>query len=319
MAAEIKVVNPGWLSIIVDEGRSGLAHIGVPRSPALDGLAFAALNVLLENPPGTPAIEVFGTEFSIAFSQSATVAVTGARVAAFMDGATAPPWATFDVKAGSVLRVAQVLEGFRYYVGFAGAMDLPAVMGSRSTNLECMFGGLSGRPLIKGDRIGLAACRRVAAKSVPAQNLPLMAPPHVLRLLDGPEKDLLTQDSIDKFCNIEKNLWYSVSAKSNRTGIRLDGEPMAFTQEETGGIVSEGLLPGTVQVPPDGRPIIGLFEKTMGGYARAGVVASADMDRLAHLRPKDKVMFDRITPDEAIALKHARGNYMTSLYKTIGG
>lgn len=300
-------------------GQTGFAHIGVPASSALDGLAFAALNRLLGNTPGTPAIEVFGTEFALRFSADVTAAVTGARTAVFLDGAPVEPWATFRAAAGSTLRVAQVLEGFRYYVGFAGRMELPAVMGSCSTNLECMFGGLAGRPLVKGDRIALTGSRRVGERSVPASQIPAMGPPHVLRLLDGPEKDRFTADSFDKFCNIEKNLWYSVSAKSNRTGIRLEGAPLAFARTEMGGIVSEGLLPGTVQVPPDGAPIIVLFERTMGGYARAGVVASADLDRLAHLRPKDKVMFDRVTPAEALELKHARGSYVSSLYKTIGG
>jgi biotin-dependent carboxylase-like uncharacterized protein len=319
MTAVIEVVNPGWLSLVVDAGRPGFAHIGVPSSSALDGLAFAALNRLLENAPGMPAIEVFGTEFAVRFSADVTAAVTGARTAAFLDGALLEPWAAFRAAAGSTLRVAQVLEGFRYYVGFAGRMELPAVMGSYSTNVECMFGGLGGRPLVKGDRIALAGCRLVEQRSVPASHVPAMGPPHVLRLLDGPEKERFTADSFDKFCNIEKNLWYSVSAKSNRTGIRLEGAPIMFAQTETGGIVSEGLLPGTIQVPPDGEPIIQLFERTMGGYARAGVVASADLDRLAHLRPKDKVLFDRITPGEALELSNARGSYVSSLYKTIGG
>jgi biotin-dependent carboxylase-like uncharacterized protein len=319
MDAAIEVVNPGWLSLVVDAGRSGFAHMGVPSSSALDGLAFAALNRLLENAPGTAALEVFGTEFALRFSGDVTVAVTGARTTAFLDGAQVEPWAAFDAKAGSTLRVAQVLEGFRYYVGFSGTMELPPVMGSRSTNLECTFGGLAGRPLVKGDRIALAGCRRVARRSVPASHIPAMGPPHVLHLLDGPEKELFTADSFDKFCNIEKNLWYSVSAKSNRTGIRLQGEPLSFARAEKGGIVSEGLLPGTVQVPPDGAPIIVLFEKTMGGYARAGIVASADLDRLAHLRPKDRVMFDRVSPGEAAELSNARGSYVSSLYKNIGG
>ena len=320
MAAAIEVVHPGWLSLVVDAGRPGHADIGVPRSSALDGLGFAALNRLLENSDDAPAIEVFGTDFSIAFSADTTAAITGARVSAFLDGAAVEPWATFHAPAGSLLRVAGVAEGFRYYVGFAGSMELPRIMGSFSTNLECMFGGFKGRPLIKGDRIDIAEGRRVDRKAVPESHMPDMSPPHVLRILDGPEKDWLTGDSLDKFCNIEKNLWYSVSAKSNRTGIRLEGEPMAFREgAAAGGIVSEGILPGTVQVPPDGRPIIVLFERTMGGYARAGVVASADLDRLAHLKPKDRVLFDRVTPDEALRLNTARRGYISSLYKTIGG
>lgn len=319
MAYSIEVIHPGWLSLVVDAGRPGHAHIGVPSSRALDGAALAALNRLLENSADAPAIEVFGTEFSIAFSAAATAAITGARVAAFLDGAAVEPWATFHAKAGSVLRVAGVLEGFRYYVGFAGFMDLPRVMGSFSTNLECTFGGFKGRPFVKGDRIAIEGGRLSGRKGVPESHIPQMNPPHVLRLLEGPEKDWFVGDSFNKFCNIESNLWYSVSTKSNRTGIRLEGKPLEFAQRKAESIISEGILPGTVQVPPDGRPLIMLFERTMGGYARAGVVASADLDRLAHLKPKDRVLFDRVTPDEALRLSTARRDYISSLYKHIGG
>ena len=319
MAAAIEVIHPGWLSLVVDAGRPGHADIGVPRSSALDGLGLAVLNRLLENSDNAPAIEVFGANFSIVFSEDTTAAITGARVSAVLDGAAVEPWSTFHARPGSLLRVVEVVEGFRYYVGFAGSMELPRIMGSFSTNLECRFGGFKGRPLIKGDRIGIAESRRVERKAVPESLTPDMRPPHVIRILDGPEKDWLTGDSLDKFCNVGKNLWYSVSAKSNRTGIRLEGEPMAFREGAAGGIVSEGMLPGTVQAPPDGRPIIVLFERTMGGYARAGLVASVDLDRLAHLKPKDRVLFDRVTPDEALRLNAARMDYVSAVYKTIGG
>jgi biotin-dependent carboxylase-like uncharacterized protein len=319
MAAAIEVVHPGWLSLVVDAGRTGYADIGVPLSSALDGLGLAVLNRLLENSDDAPALEVFGIGFSLAFSADTTAAITGARVSAFLDGAAVEPWATFHAKAGSLLRVAGVAEGFRYYVGFAGSMELPRIMGSFSTNLECMFGGFRGRPLVKGDRIGIAEARKVEHKAVSESHLPDMRPPHALRILDGPEKDWLTDDSFNKFCDIEKNLRYAVSAKSNRSGIRLEGESLAFREGAAGSIVSEGILPGTVQVPPDGRPIIILFERTMGGYARAGAVASADLDRLAHLKPKDGVLFERVTPDEALRLNTARRGFISSLYKTIGG
>jgi antagonist of KipI len=319
MGSAIEVAHPGWLSLIVDEGRLGHADIGVPLSSVLDSLALLALNRLLENSDDTPAIEVFGTDFSLAFSGDTTAAITGARVRAFLDGAAVEPWATFHAHGGSLLRVAEILEGFRYYVGFAGTMELPRIMGSFSTNVECMFGGFKGRPLMKGDRIGLSGGRRVDGKAVPESYIPDMRPPHVLRVLDGPERDWLTADSFDTWCNVAKNPGYFVSTKSNRTGIRLKGEPVALREEAAGGIVSEGILPGTVQVLPDGEPIIVLFERTMGGYARAGVVASADLDRLAHLKPKDRVLFERVTPDGALRLNIARRDYISSLHKTIVG
>jgi len=317
MAAEIEVVHPGWLSLVVDAGRPGHADIGVPPSSALDSLAFATLNRLLANRPGTSALEVCGTPFSVVFSDAISFAVTGARVTAFLDDAPVEPWATFQARPGSRLMVSAVIEGFRYYVGFAGRMDLPEIIGSYSTNLECMFGGFKGRPLMRGDRITMRDAGMTAPKAVPEPLLPPMKPPHLLRILEGPEKNFFTADSLDIFCNMGKNMCYAVSAKSNRTGIRLEGDLMVFAQGAAESIVSEGILPGTVQVPPDGKPIIVLFERTMGGYARAGVVIAADLDRLAHLKPKDPVSFSVVTPEEAVRLTALRKRYVSSLEEAL--
>lgn len=304
---------------MVDGGRYGYGDIGVPPSSALDSLALTSLNLLLGSSIDTAAIEVVGPEFSLAFTEEMAVALTGAKVLASVDGEMVRPWATFAVRKGSLLRVSRVLEGFRYYVGFSGSMVLPRVMGSFSTNVECMFGGFKGRPLMKGDRIGLRDKRKTEQKAVPEEYIPPMNPPHIIRIVDGPEKSYFTPDSIENFCSIEKNSWYAVSAKSNRTGIRLEGEPLQFTEDVPQSIISEGTLPGTIQVPGDGLPIIVLYERTIGGYARIGVVAGADRDQLAHLKPKDKVLFDRITLEEALKLGNARRGYTSSLYKTIGG
>ena len=311
------MVHSGWLSLVVDAGRPGHADIGVPLSACLDSLAFATLNKLLDNPPGTSALEVCGTPFSLVFSDAVSFAITGARVAATLDNAPIEPWAVFQARAGSRLMVSAVTEGFRYYVGFSGRMDLPEIIGSFSTNLECMFGGFKGRPLARGDRIALKEAKIAAPKAVPESSLPSMKPPHLLHVLEGPEKDFFAASSLDIFCSIGKDLCYAVSAKSNRTGIRLEGGLMAFAQGAPESIVSEGILPGTIQVPPDGKPIIVLFERTMGGYARVGVVITADLDRLAHLKPKDPVSFSVVTAGETERLSASRKRYITSLEEAL--
>lgn len=311
----IEIVHPGWLSMIVDEGRRGYAEVGVPSSSALDGLAFKTLNLLLGNQPDTPAIEVVGTEFALSFTEELTVAITGARVLAHLDGETVPPWSAFTVRKGSLLRVGRVLEGFRYYVGFAGRIKIPRIINSFSTNLECAFGGFRGRPFMRGDRIRLKDKRKEDEKRIPAACIGSMDPPHVIRIVDGPEIDYFMSDAVEGFCSIEKNSWYSVSAKSSRSGIRLAGQPLRFKEEAPTSIVSEGILPGTIQVPGDGMPIIVLYERTIGGYARIGIVAEADRDQLAHLKPKDKVMFDRITIEEARRLNTTRDEIISSLFR----
>ncbi len=302
----VEVVNAAWLSVVVDRGRLGFADVGVPRSSGLDRLALGALNYLLGNPPSAPAIEVAGNEFHLKFHCPVSCAVTGAIVEAFLDGAPVPAWTVFAAREGSLLRVGRVLEGYRYYIGFSASVDLPLVMGSAATNIECRFGGFKGRPLMKGDRIGLCGLQTVAERSIEPRLIPTMAPPHVLRLLAGPEADRFTEASLRRFWNIEENGWYLVSARSNRTGIRMSGEKLLFRPGVEESITSEGVLPGTVQAPPDGDPIILLYERTTGGYARVAVVVNADLDRLAHVKPRDRVMFEVVTRDEALELSRAK-------------
>jgi biotin-dependent carboxylase-like uncharacterized protein len=309
----IRIINPAWLSIVVDGGRFGYADVGVPPSSALDGFAYLALQALLGNPAGSPAFEVMGFEFSIEARVEVSCAITGARVLATLDGSPLVPWTVFRMKTGSVLRVSKVVDGFRYYVGFAGTMDLPRAIDSYSTNIECKFGGFRGRPLVKGDLLPMQDCRVATESRYPEERIPPMGPSHVLRVLDGPEVGCFTDDSLRKLCDLAENQWYTVSPKSNRIGIRLDGEPLVFREGVEKSIVSEGILPGTIQVPGDGMPIIQLYERTIGGYARPGLVARADLDKLAHLRPKDEVLFEHITHDEAAALWREREIRITFL------
>jgi allophanate hydrolase subunit 2 len=142
----LEVIHPGWLSIVVDNGRFGYADIGVPWSSALDGFAYGTLNLLLGNDPAAPVIEVVGNDFSLRFHEEASFAITGARVNALLDGSEIVSWRSSRARKGATLRVIKVMEGFRYYVGVSGIFDLPKVIGSFSTNLECRFGGIMGDP-----------------------------------------------------------------------------------------------------------------------------------------------------------------------------
>jgi len=295
----IEIINPAWFSIVVDGGRYSYADVGVPGSAALDQFAYNLLNYLVGNKTGAPVLEVMGNEFSIRLNSEMTCAITGAQVTAYIDDKPITPWVSFTAHQGSTLRVKEVLEGFRYYVGFSGLMEVDRVIGSYSTNLECRFGGFHGRPLIKGDRIVLKGPKVIGERFVPGEVVPLMEPPHVLRILQGPESHYFTPETINRLFEKKEHSWYIVSSKSNRTGIRLEGKPILFKKGMDKSIISEGILPGTIQVPGDGLPILMLNERTIGGYARLGIVAKVDQDRLAHLKPKDKVLFQLIGIDEA--------------------
>ena len=305
------VQNPGLYSLIVDPGRCGLGAAGVPPSSALDAYACRAL-YHLTGKAGAPVIEAVGPRFALRFDADVTCAITGARVTAYLDESFVKPWTAFPVRRGSTLRVREVTEGFRYYIGFSGTMAVDRVMGSYATNLECGFGGLNGRRLNAGDTIAFAEILEPEGQRIPGNLIPSMRAPHKLRVMAGPEADYFTEDSRRHFWERGAQTLFTVSRHSNRTGIRLQGTPLHFRENAPKSIVSEGILAGTVQIPGDGLPIIMLYERTVGGYARAAVIVRADLDRLAHLAAGDFVLFERIGLEEAEALWRERQSRLTS-------
>jgi len=318
MTSAITVRNPGLLSLIVDLGRTGFGAVGVPSSSALDRYACQALYCLL-GLPAAPVLEAMGPRFALQFDADVVCAITGACVKAFLDDTPLRPWASFQAKRGSLLRIKEITEGFRYYIGFAGRIKTEAVMGSYTTNLECRFGGLNGVPLKNGDILYLEESRKIETNIIPLNLIPPMNSPHILKVLEGPEADSFTADSRRHFWEKGCHELFTVSTNLNRTGIRLDGTPLVFKPEAAKSIVSEGIVPGTVQIPGDGLPIIQLHERTIGGYARAAVIARADQDRLAHLKAGDLVCFERIGMAEGERLwmeKQKRINQLQSITGT---
>ncbi len=297
MTPAITVRNPGLFSLIVDLGRTGFGAVGVPASSALDRYACQALYSLLDC-ANAPILEVIGPRFALQFDADVVCAIAGAKVKAFLDDTPLRPWASFQAKRGSLLRVKEITEGFRYYIGFAGKIKAEAVMGSYTTNIECRFGGLNGAALKSGDILHLEESREMETNIIPLNLIPPMNSPHILRVIEGPEADAFTADSCRHFWEKGCHELFTVSTNLNRTGIRLEGTPLVFKPEAAKSIVSEGIVSGTVQIPGDGLPIIQLHERTIGGYARVAVIARADQDRLAHLKAGDLVCFERIAVEE---------------------
>jgi biotin-dependent carboxylase-like uncharacterized protein len=295
----IEIIHPGIMSIVVDGGRSGYREVGIPTSPALDLYSLSLLNRLLGNEDNAPAIEVFGEKFSLRFGKNVCCAITGAKVRASLEGRPLHSWMSFEARTGQTLTVDEVTEGFRYYMGFSGTPVMEKIIGSYTTNLECRFGGYRGRALQKGDSIDFEDIRMVDVRRVPEEVIPRMMPPHSLRVVEGPESNYFTDESREEFLGSKGRTAFTVSTKLNRTGIRLDGKPLVFRADAGESIISEGLLPGSIQVPGDGLPIIQLHERTLGGYARLALIAKVDHDLLAHLKPGDLVMFEMIGMEEA--------------------
>jgi antagonist of KipI len=295
----IEIVRPAMYTLVVDQGRYGQSAIGVPPSAALDRFACAAANRMTGNDASSPALEVIGSGLVLRFDIETACAITGAKVKAFLDDREVKPWTTFMVSKGATLNVKEVLEGFRYYLSFSGIMAVDEVMGSYATNLECGFGGYRGRALAAGDRIELTESGLADIRIVPQKYIPGMHPPHKLRVVEGPEAHYFSEDSLKAMFQKHPQNLYTVSNNSNRTGIRLTGEPLVFREGVEKSIISEGIMPGTIQIPGDGQPIIMLYERTIGGYTRVAIVTRADQDLLAHLKPSDDVILEMVSLEEA--------------------
>lgn len=272
----LEVLSPGPLTTIQDLGRPGWAHLGISRSGAADRGALRLANRLAGNPEDAAALETSLQGPRLRMHADTWVALAGAPCEARVDGR---PLAMHDatfVRAGQEVVIGRAVRGARTYVAFAGGIAVAPVLGSRATDT---LGGLGPAPLRRGDRIALGP-RRAQPPTVDA--VPVSEPADALEagLLLGPRADWFAEATVRAL----QHRWFAVTAASNRVGVRLEGEPLGWAREAE--LRSEGIVPGAVQVPPSGRPIVLLSDHpTTGGYPVIGVVSALDLDRIAQLRP----------------------------------
>lgn len=308
----MEVLSNTPLATIQDLGRFGHYRDGVGRSGAMDGLALGMGNALLGNEPNAAAIEIPLLPFKLRFDADLDIAVVGAACQVDLDGVPIPPDWAFPVRAGQVLTLSSVDAGCRVYLCVAGGFDVPEVLGSRSTQLRETFGGHEGRMLKKGDRlkaigtsVGLPAG---GLGAMPFQNANVDGP---LRVLPGAEYDLFTVES-------QRNFWsadWSVTPQSNRNGYRLSGPDLVM--HNTAELRSHGVVPGVIQVPMGGQPIIQLADAaTMGGYPKIGTVIEADQWRLAQARPGTMIRFIEVDFETARAASLEVEAYLEQLRAT---
>ncbi len=290
----IQVLVPGLLTTVQDLGRSGLGAFGVPVGGAADAHALRLGNLLLGNEEGAAALEATLVGPELLFEATAVVVLAGAPFGAQLDGAPLPPWEAVSVPAGGRLAVGRAFSGARGYVCVRGGLDVPSVLGSRATDVATGFGGLDGRPLRAGDRLSVGAARgEPRGKRVDAAAARWSGPRRRLRVTPGSQDDWFGVDALAAFASRS----FRVSASSSRTGIRLEGEPLAAPSRS---LVTEGVVAGAVQVPPAGLPIVLLVEHpSTGGYPKIGSVISADLSALAQLRPGENVRFAQVSFEEA--------------------
>jgi biotin-dependent carboxylase-like uncharacterized protein len=294
----IEVLAPGALTTIQDLGRPGWAHIGVPRSGAADRASLVLANRLLGNDDGAAALETTLTGPRLRFDGPAELALTGAPVQARVGERVVAMNEAFGIETGDELRVGTASVGLRTYVAVAGGIDAARVLGSAATDV---LTGLGPAPLAPGAVLRTRAGRargggggggggRTIRPPAPCPPPPLLELPDPVRLrvIVGPRNDWFSDESIKRLLNDE----FTISHASNRIGARLDGPLME--RARGGELASEGLVPGALQVPAGGRPILLLADHpTTGGYPVIAVLHSADLPLAAQLRPGQQLRFVR--------------------------
>jgi antagonist of KipI len=296
----ISVIKSGWLTTVQDTGRYGYQQYGVPVCGAMDRYAFVIANRLVGNRDHEAALEITLKGPELLFRTEAVIAVTGADLSPSVDGAAISTWTSVTVRAGGRLAFGARRAGARCYVAVAGGIDVPAVLGSRSTHIPSRTGGVDGRALITGDELGrgiVQAGSRVAlGQGLPDSLRPSYSSAVTLRILPGPRADRFPERTLDLLAGGT----YRLSGRSDRMGYRLEGPRLA--DAEAGPHISDGTATGALQVPPDGQPILLMADRqTTGGYPIIAVVISADLHLAGQLLLGDTVRFRPATLPEARA------------------
>lgn len=313
----IEVIRPGLLSTIQDEGRTGYRRYGIHPGGVMDTFAARAANMLVGNPRNAAVLEMTMTGLELRFQESQLVSLCGGNLTATVDHLPVPLWRPVLVRAGSVLKFGPCRHGLRCYLALAGGIAAPEVMGSRSTDLKTGLGGLAGRPLRVADLLSTGEpseeaqgwMKRLEQQGEESErNHRILAPAwflsererpdyygrSVIRVMESKDSSLFSEASLGHFY-AEK---YVISPQSDRMGYRMQGSRLELNQPLDR--LSEAVTYGTVQVPPDGQPIILMADhQTIGGYPVIAQVAQVDMPILAQARPGTRISFAQITHDQA--------------------
>ena len=296
----VKVISPGALTTVQDAGRFGFLQSGISVSGVMDSYSHRAANLLVDNPQEEAVLEVTLMGPVLEFQCSTRIAVTGAMMQPKLNDQPVPMWQTIPVGEGDRLSFSGIQGGCRAYIAFAGGLDVPVIMGSKSTNLKAQMGGFEGRMLKRDDVVPLKAPSGEAKLWAASEEwIPKFPTQITLRAVLGPQEDLFTEEGIASFLNTE----YLVTPANDRMGYRLEGEEI--THKAGADIVSDGIVMGAVQVPSSGQPIILMADRqTTGGYTKIATVVTADLPLLAQAQAGAKIRFERVSVEEAQQLLH---------------
>lgn len=285
-----RVIEPGALTTVQDPGRNRYLQFGIPVCGALDKFSAEIANYLVGNDKRAAVLEMTFLGPKLEALCQMEVAITGAGMPVKVNGNEMPAWQTITLSAGDILQIFSVNTGFRGYLAITGGFDVPKIMGSRSTYVGGKIGGLEGRPLRSGDVLDRLEDRLSGQiRQLPLKDQPVLSTDIVLRAVPGPQEDFF-----DKGLDVLFNSTFSVSDKADRMGYRLEGPAVELKPDVPQSIISEPILPGAIQIPPDCQPIIVLVEMTVGGYAKPATTIGADLSLVAQIKSGDTVKFQKI-------------------------
>ena len=300
----IRVLDPGPLTTVQDLGRAGQLRFGIPPSGPMDRESFILANRLVGNPEGAAGLEctVAGPRLSI--EAPCTLAVTGADAPVTVNGTPVRSWATLRLGVGDVVKIGAATSGARLSIAVAGGIDVPEVLGSRSTYVRGRLGGYAGRALRKDDLLRIhgvpAPPERWPERWIHPDALPEVETEPTLRVVLGPQADRFTDEGIATLLTSA----YEMLPQSDRMGARLSGPRITHTSGHD--IVSDGIALGSIQVPGDGQPIVLLVDRqSTGGYTKIATMCSFDVRRLSQVRPGRRVRFQAVTVEQAHELLRA--------------
>ncbi len=301
------------MTSVQDLGRFGYQQYGVPVSGGMDSFSLRVANILADNTEESACLEMTLHGPTLKALRPCHVALTGANMQPSLNDQRIEMWTAYPMKKDDVLSLRNAMSGCRAYIAIAGGFEVPPILGSRSTYLRGNLGGYEGRMLRRGDILrGGRAQVRNKVRYLSPEGLPQHLEIIKVKVLIGPQNDFFTKKGIETFLSSE----YEVTPESDRMGYRLKGPTIEHSGEPE--IVSDGVAVGAIQVPGSGMPIVAMRDaQTTGGYPKIANVTSVDVDRMAQLKPGDKVRFEKVELEEAHLLLRQHMEYLDNLRKKI--
>lgn len=306
----IRILKNGFQTTIQGSRRTGFLNLGFPSSGPMDSVSMMGANFMLGNNPFNAALEMYIQGPVIAFDVNVHIAICGANMNPHLNDIPIAQNKVFSISKGDILSFKPTSDGMITYLAFSGEIDIPKYLNSKSTYLPASLGGLEGRSLKIGDIIKLKNILHASEKKIPNIFKYISRQKNQIRVIPGPEYQLFIEENQKLFLNTQ----YHVSNDSNRMGIRLKAEKSIKTEKSD--INSSAIIPGTIQVPNNGLPIVMMFDhQTTGGYMRIANVITHDLDYLAQTIPGNEITFRMISLSKSIELLDKRNNVINKLFE----